>query len=63
MRLDDKMGSLEAGKMASFVVFNEDIFEIAHNTPEKFGDIDPECTYFEGEERHIVSTMKKTRSA
>ena len=59
MRLDDKIGSLEAGKLANFVVFNEDIFEAAHNHPENFSDIDPECTYFEGERRSIVSEMKK----
>lgn len=59
MRLDDRMGSLEAGKLANFVVFNEDIFRFAHETPEKFSEIDPECTYFEGRERHIVSEMKK----
>ena len=61
MRWDDRMGSLEEGKLANFVVFNEDIFKAAHEHPEDFGKIDPECTYFEGEERHIVSTMKKER--
>ncbi|MCQ2546456.1 MAG: amidohydrolase family protein [Clostridia bacterium] len=59
MRLDDIMGSLEPGKLANFIVFNEDIFEAAHEHPENFSDIDPECTYFEGEERHIISEMKK----
>ena len=59
LRLDDKMGSLEAGKLANFVVFSDDIFEIAHNTPEIFSEIDPDSTWFEGEERHIVSMLKK----
>lgn len=59
MRLEDKMGSIETGKLANFVVFNEDIFEAAHKSPENFSDIDPYCTYFEGKERHIVSTLKK----
>lgn len=61
MRWDDIMGSLEEGKLANFVVFNEDIFKAAHEHPEDFSDIDPVCTYFEGEERHIVSALKKER--
>ena len=61
MRLDDKMGSLEAGKLANLVVFREDIFQAAHEHPETFSEIDPECTWFEGEERHIVSELKKDR--
>lgn len=59
MRLDDKLGSIEEGKLANMVVFNEDIFEFAHKTPERFSEIDPWGTFFEGEERHIVSTLKK----
>ena len=62
MRLDDKVGSLEAGKLANFVVFNEDIFESAHAHPEKFSEIEPECTYFEGQKYQIVSTLKKNRA-
>ena len=61
MRLDDKIGSLEKGKLANMVVFNDDIFEIAHIAPGTFEDIEPYCTYFEGEKRQIVSTMKKAR--
>ena len=61
MRWDDIMGSLEEGKLANFVVFNEDIFKAAHEHPEDFSKIDPECTYFEGEERHVVSKLKKER--
>ena len=62
MRLDDIMGSIEAGKRANLVVFDEDIFEHAHKSPEDFGSIAPACTYFEGEERHIVSELKEERS-
>ena len=61
MRLDDKVGSIETGKLANFVVFNEDIFDIAHKSPEKFGELDPWGTFFEGEERHVISTMRKNR--
>lgn len=61
MRLDDKLGSLEAGKLANMVIFNEDIFEVAHNTPETFSNIDPYCTYFEGKMYQIVSTLEKVR--
>ena len=61
MRWDDIMGSLEEGKMANFVVFEEDIFKAAHEHPENFSAIDPVCTYFEGEERHVVSALKKER--
>ena len=61
MRLDDIMGSIEAGKRANLVVFGEDIFEHAHKSPEDFGSIAPECTYFEGEERHIVSELNVER--
>ena len=60
MRLD-KYGALEVGKFANMVVFNEDIFEIARTAPETFMNIDPYCTYFEGEMRQIVSTLKKAR--
>lgn len=61
MRLDDKLGSIEEGKLANMVVFKEDIFDFAHKTPERFSEIDPWGTFFEGEERHIVSTLKKER--
>ena len=59
---EDRKGSIEAGKRANLVVFDEDIFEHAHKSPEDFGDIAPACTYFEGEERHIVSELKNERS-
>lgn len=62
MRLADKMGSIEAGKKANMVVFNEDIFTHANNEPETFGEITPYCTFFEGEERHIVNTMNAERA-
>ena len=61
MRLDDKLGSLKAGKLANSVVFGEDIFEHARTSPENFGEVEPEGTWFEGEERHIRSTLKRTR--
>ncbi len=61
MRLDDKMGSIEAGKLANMVVFDEDIFEYAKRTPEHFMDIDPYCTYFEGQKRCVVSKISKLR--
>ena len=61
MRLDDIMGSIEAGKRANLVVFNEDIFEHAHKSPEDFGSIVPDATWFEGKERHIVSELKNER--
>lgn len=58
MRLDGRMGSLEAGKLANFVVFDQDIFEAAHRDPMHFSGIEPVCTWFEGEERHITSELK-----
>lgn len=57
MRLDDKMGSLEEGKLANFIAFDEDIFEHAKNNPETFGEIEPSIVCFEGEEKHIKSSM------
>lgn len=61
MRLDDKIGSIEVGKLANMVVFDVDIFEHAHKNPMTFSEINPVCTWFEGEERRIVSTLKKVR--
>ena len=58
MRLDDIMGSIEKGKRANMVVFHEDIFEYAHKSPGTFSRIIPDGTYFEGEERHIVSELQ-----
>jgi len=56
MRLFDKMGSIETGKLANLVVLEQDIF----NWPlEEFSKIDVNCTYFEGRERHIESTMQR----
>ncbi|MDO4176377.1 MAG: amidohydrolase family protein [Bacillota bacterium] len=47
MRLDDKMGSIEVGKLANLVVLDRDIF-----TAPAFEvkDVDAEFTYFEGKE-------------
>ena len=53
MRLDGIMGSLQSGKYANFVVYDEDIFEAARRDPLSFGKIQPVCTWFEGEERFI----------
>lgn len=54
MRLEDKTGSLEAGKYANFIVLAKDIF---NTSPEDVGTVTAECTYFEGEKRNIVSTL------
>lgn len=59
MRLDDKMGSIEAGKMANFIIFEEDIFDKAHHDPFHFSEIEPACIFFEGEEKHYVSALHK----
>lgn len=61
MRLDDRIGSLQEGKLANMVIFNEDIFAHAYSDPMTFGSIEPYCTYFEGKEEHIISTLKKAR--
>lgn len=62
MRLDDRMGSLEAGKMASFIVYREDIFRCAHEQPEKFGGIKPAYTWFEGEKKEYRSSFDPSDS-
>lgn len=54
----DIMGSIEEGKLANLVVLEDDIF----NTPaEKIKDINVWGTFFDGEERHVVSTMERTK--
>lgn len=58
LRLDDRIGSLEAGKLANFMVLNKDIFNVS---AEEMITVDTECTYFEGEERRITSDMTITR--
>lgn len=58
MRMDDKIGSLEAGKMANFMILNKDIFA---TRAEDMLTVDAEVTYFEGEERKITSDLTITR--
>lgn len=58
MRMQDKIGSLEAGKFANFMVLNKDIFEVA---AEDMMSVDAEYTYFEGKERRIKSNLTITR--
>lgn len=58
LRLYDKMGSLEAGKLANFMVLNKDIF----NVPAfEMMSVTTECTYFEGQKRCITSNLSVTR--
>ena len=58
MRLQDKMGSLEAGKLANFMILNKDIFNVP---AEEMLTVDAECTYFDGVERKIKSELTITR--
>ncbi|MCI7304132.1 MAG: amidohydrolase family protein [Clostridiales Family XIII bacterium] len=58
LRLDDKMGSLEPGKLANFMVLNRDIFT---TTAEQMSAVTAECTYFEGEKRCITSSLSVSR--
>jgi predicted amidohydrolase YtcJ len=46
-RLEDRLGSLEAGKVADVVVLDRDLFEIA---PEQVGEAKVLLTLFEGRE-------------
>ena len=46
MRLNHRLGSIEAGKDANLVVLKDDIFTMQ---PEDIWNIDTECVYFEGE--------------
>ena len=45
MRLNHRLGSIEAGKDANLVVLKDDIFAMK---PEEIWDLDTECVYFEG---------------
>lgn len=58
MRLQDKIGSLKAGKIANFMVLNKDIFNIP---AEEMLTVDAEYTFFDGEERRITSDLTITR--
>ena len=46
MRIDDKTGSLEAGKYANFNVYSENLFEV---DVDKFSEVLPYAVCFEGE--------------
>lgn len=56
LRLSDRMGSIEAGKLANLVVLEQDIKELPR---ERFGEINVLYTFFEGEKRKIISSMKR----
>lgn len=58
LRLEEKMGSLEQGKLANFMILNKDIFKVP---AEELSSVTAECTYFEGEERRIKSTLSVAR--
>lgn len=58
MRLFDKMGSIEKGKLANLIVLEKDIFTVP---AEEVSSIKPECTYFEGKERRIKSDLTVKR--
>lgn len=46
MRLQERTGSIEAGKMANLVVLDQDIFQLP---AERVHEIDPEAVMFEGQ--------------
>lgn len=56
MRLDDKLGSIEAGKIANFVVLEENIFEV---DPSNIKDVYVVCTYFDGKEMRVELPVKE----
>lgn len=58
MRLSDKMGSLEPGKLANFMVLNKDIFQ---TSADDISTVTAECTYFEGDERRISGNLNINR--
>lgn len=58
LRRYDKMGSLEAGKLANFMVLNKDIFNVPAS---EMMSVTTECTYFEGQKRCITSNLSITR--
>ncbi|MBR5488354.1 MAG: amidohydrolase family protein [Firmicutes bacterium] len=58
MRMEDKMGSLEAGKLANFIILNKDIFNVPG---EEMLSVDADITYFDGQPRKITSDMTITR--
>jgi len=54
MRMDEKMGSLEEGKLANFIILNKDIFSVP---AEEMMYVDADVTYFDGQPRKITSDM------
>lgn len=58
MRLLDRMGTIEEGKLANLVVLNKDIF----STPaEKVSEVKPDFVVFEGEEVRKRSSLQVSR--
>lgn len=57
MRLDDVMGSLEEGKLANFVVLEDNIFEME---PEKLSETEVAFTCFEGKKRNVKTDLAET---
>ena len=59
MRLLDRMGTIEAGKLANLVVLNRDIFE----TPaEEIAKVDADLVIYEGQARKISSSLTVERN-
>ena len=54
MRLDHRLGSIEAGKDANLVVLHDDIFTLP---AEKIMGIEVDCTYFEGKELRVPNPL------
>lgn len=54
MRLLDRMGTIEAGKLANLVVLNKDIFAVP---AEEVVGVDAEFVIYEGEERRVKSEL------
>lgn len=50
MRMEDKMGSIEEGKLANLIVLNKDIFNTA---PFEIKTVSPYMVFFEGKEQEI----------
>lgn len=46
LRIDDRVGSIEAGKVANLVVLSADVFSVAHDT---IGDVTATTVIFEGD--------------
>lgn len=58
LRVQDKMGSLEEGKLANFIVLDKDIFSVQ---PDEVSGVDVEFSCFEGEIRKIKSDLSVER--